>query len=138
MLQIVYISSVPSGVGAPDLAAILDVSRRNNRRDGISGLLLHDGVRFLQALEGDREQVEAAYLRIKADPRHRAPVVLKRKTPAAREFGEWAMACESVDRRSADSTIADCVDRLVAVVPDPGTRALFEGFARIDRRPNAA
>ena len=77
MLQLVYISSA---VGKPDVGAILAVSRRNNARDDVTGLLYADGVRFLQALEGPADKVEAAFARIGADPRHRAVVVLSRRT----------------------------------------------------------
>ncbi|MEE2915447.1 MAG: BLUF domain-containing protein, partial [Pseudomonadota bacterium] len=67
--QLVYISSA---IGRVDGDAVLAVSRRNNARDGITGLLYADGRRFLQVLEGERAAVERAYQRIAADPRHRA------------------------------------------------------------------
>ncbi len=55
MLQLVYVSSV---VGHPSDAEILEVSRRNNARDGIAGLLYSHGDRYLQVLEGPSEKVE--------------------------------------------------------------------------------
>ena len=65
MRQVVYISSIKSGfASSTDPEAILTVSRRNNARDNISGLLFFNGKRFLQALEGDDAMVDATYARI--------------------------------------------------------------------------
>lgn len=127
MLQIVYISSA---TGAADTAAILAASRRNNARDGITGLLYADGRRFLQALEGEAPAVEAALARIAADPRHRAIVILSSREIEHREFGSWAMA-ERVEGVDAD----DFVARVEALVADaaPAVRATFDGMARLRR-----
>jgi len=134
MFQLVYISSALRTVTADDVSAILAVSRRNNARNGLTGLLIHDGVRFLQALEGERDAVEARIEVIRADPRHRALVVLSQREIAAREFGSWAMADRAVQRVMGDLALADTVDGLVADVPDANTRELFRGFARIERK----
>ena len=126
MIQLVYISSAHPA-GAVDVAPILQVSRRNNGRDGLSGLLYADGRRFLQVLEGEATKVEAAFARISADPRHRAIVVLSRREIEAREFGEWAMAHRApVD--DADSFIAQ-VDALASNAA-PDVRATFSSLAR--------
>ena len=91
MYQITYISTARSGTTESDVAAILDASRRNNRREGVTGLLVSDGKRFLQVLEGGEAAVEKAYARIKADPRHRATVILSSKSVSERQsaHGTW-------------------------------------------------
>ena len=127
MLQLVYISTA---VGTPSGPAILAVSRRNNRRAEISGLLYADGKRFLQALEGPQEMVEQFYERIRRDPRHRAPVVLSRRVVAEREFGDWDMA-ERLVGEDADAFLAR-VEELVAGA-DPSVRATFDGLAQMRR-----
>jgi hypothetical protein len=137
MHQIVYISTARPGITETDVDAILAKSRANNRRDGITGLLISDGTRFLQALEGDQPLVEAAYHRIKADARHRAAVILSGKSVERRQFGTWDMAFGGFGRVRDEAALAAAVDRLVAEVKDPNTRALFSGFARISRK-NAA
>jgi hypothetical protein len=134
MRQLTYISTAAPGIEEPDIAAILKVSRQNNARDGITGLLIFDGKRFLQALEGPGPLVEAAFQRIKADPRHRAPVQLSVRETASAEFGHWDMACQRVDARDSNGSLSATVDALVAQVPDANTRALFSGFARIRER----
>jgi len=125
MLQLVYISSVTRDA---DLASILAVSRINNRRDGITGLLYSDGVRFLQALEGPTLAVETAYARISRDPRHNALVILSRREVTAREFGEWAMA----ERRVGEEADHFCarVDRLLGGT-GRNVRATFDSFIKL-------
>jgi hypothetical protein len=127
LLQIVYISSV---VGTVDTAAILATSRRNNARDGLTGLLYADGRRFLQVLEGEQLPLERRLERITADPRHRAVVVLSCRDIAAREFGNWAMA-ERVAGADADAFVGR-VRTLIAGAA-PSVRATFDGFVQIRR-----
>ena len=133
MHQLTYISTARKGLAEADLDLILAASRRNNDVANITGLLVYDGVRFLQALEGEKAAIEAAFLRIKADPRHRAAVMLSVREIASREFGNWAMACERVSATQGGKTVAEMVDALVMNIPDPNTRASFTSFARIDR-----
>lgn len=125
MLQLIYISSAANN---PSTAEILNVSRRNNRQDGISGLLYADGRRFLQALEGPPEEVEAAFARIARDPRHRAAVVLSRRTVDRREFGEWDMAERKPGEES--KVFLARVEVLIADA-DPSVQATFGGLVRL-------
>ena len=126
MIQIVYISTSRTYI-AGSRAGILEESRRNNRRDGISGLLFDDGVRFLQVLEGPEDRVEAAVQRIKADARHRAIVILSRRSITAREFGDWAMASFG-EGHDAEAVIVQ-VDALVSTA-SPNVQATFQSFTR--------
>lgn len=134
MYQLTYISTARLVASSGSVDDILTVSRRNNARDGITGLLVHDGVRFLQALEGDEPVVRAAFERIKRDPRHRAAVLLSAREVECRQFGDWAMASEAVSPRTGAVSMPQIVDALVTSVSDPAMRSLFSGFARIDRR----
>lgn len=124
MRQLLYISSAAPGT-AIDVSAILAVSLRNNRREGVTGLLWTDERRFLQVLEGDEASVQMAFERIKGDPRHRAIVVLHDRTIAVREFGAWEMA-----RRGPLDT-ADAFDarmRHHLAAASPAVRGTFEGL----------
>lgn len=127
MLQLVYISTA---VGDPEPAAILRASRRNNGRDGVTGLLYYNGRRFLQALEGEQPAVEAAFERIRRDPRHRAVVLLSRREVTEREFGPWAMAERGPD--GAGESLMCQVAPLLAGA-SPNVRGTFEGFMQLAR-----
>jgi hypothetical protein len=133
MYQLTYISTAHPGIGEGDIDAILASSRKHNSRNGVTGILVYDGKRFLQALEGEQAAVEATYLRIKADPRHRAAVQLSLRDVDAREFGTWDMAAHRSSAKAGDRGIIDDVDAMVASVPDANTRALFSSFARLKR-----
>ena len=129
MLQLVYVSSV-NRREAPDPVRILATSRRNNHRDSITGLLYSDDARFLQVLEGPEPKVEEAFARIQADPRHRALVLLSRRTVEAREFGDWDMA-HYASGNDAEAFI-ERVSKLTENAA-PAVRATFEGFVKVRR-----
>ncbi len=135
MYQLTYISTARPGAN-DQLADILAIARRSNRLTGITGLLIADGKRFLQALEGEGSIIEEAFNRIKNDRRHFAVVMLSMREITRREFGEWEMACNQVGMVRDGLSLSETVDALVAQVPDKNTQALFSSFARIDR--NAA
>ncbi len=124
MRQLLYISTaVPSAV--LDVTGILATSLRNNRREGVTGLLWTDERRFLQVLEGDDGAVQGVFDRIRADPRHRGIVVLQDRTIAERQFGAWEMA-----RRGPLDT-ADAFDARMRKHLDtasPAVRGTFEGL----------
>ncbi len=128
MNQLIYISTVSPRVPIAT-EEILRVSRRNNARDGITGLLFFNGQRFLQALEGPQDAIERAIGRIRVDVRHRAIVVLSERIVTTREFGNWSMADAST------TSEAETFDRVAALVAgaSPNVQATFNGYARIRR-----
>jgi hypothetical protein len=130
MLQLTYISSVTPGTPEFAVNDILRASRHNNAAAGVTGLLLFDGRRFLQALEGEAEEVNAAYQRIKVDPRHRAMVLLSSSEVTERAFGDWAMAAQRV-AGSGGASITEQIDTMTADVADANLRALFRSFAQV-------
>ena len=130
MLQLTYISTAAHDLAPTAIGDILSASRRNNAAAGVSGLLLHDGRRFLQALEGEPAMVNRTYERIKADRRHRAIVLLSSSEVTERAFGAWAMAAQAVAAATSGS-VAELVERLTAEVSDPSMQALFRSFARV-------
>lgn len=91
MYQLLYVSTAAWTLSPHDLNDILDVSRENNRRLGITGMLLHMDNGFLQILEGPKETVMEVYNGIASDPRHAGAQVLLFRESEARLFGEWTM-----------------------------------------------
>ncbi len=131
--QLIYISTAQHALPRRELPIILDSSQRNNRLAGVTGMLLFDGIRFLQALEGAPGAVTRIFARIRADARHRAAVVLSQRPVAAREFGNWAMAYEDNMAAPGAVSLIDMVEALVTTVENRNTRELFRSFARVDR-----
>ena len=130
MLQLTYISTAAPDLPKGAVGEILNLSRRNNAPAHVTGLLLYDGRRFLQALEGEAAMVNETYRRIKADPRHRAIVLLSANEVGTRAFGDWAMAAQQVSAVHGKSVI-ELVDSLTAGVADVTMRDLFRSFARV-------
>lgn len=127
MEQIIYISTSRSQF--PDRASvqqILETSRRNNARDGLTGLLLIGGRRFLQVLEGPTAVLDRTYGRIRQDPRHFALVELSRREVAEPSFPHWSMGYEEEPQ-----ALLPQVERLTSSVSDPMLRAQFLSFAEI-------
>jgi hypothetical protein len=132
VFQLTYISTATANLPSREIERILERSRVNNQRCDVTGLLLFDGKRFLQTLEGEQGVIEAVYAKIRADARHRAPVQLTAGIIERRLFGDWAMAFHAVDR-TRQGELASRVDALVAQVADANLRALFTSFARLKR-----
>ena len=133
MLQLAYISTARGDVDEALLDSILTVSRRNNSRVDISGLLVSGGKRFLQVLEGPDQAVLSTYARIQADPRHRGFVLLTCKGIGERAFGNWSMA-HRLSGVAADDGLEAAVEALTQKIADPNLRAQFSGFAKLHGR----
>lgn len=91
LIQLVYASRLVPGTAGTELTSIVDVSRRNNARAGITGALCFSVDHFLQCLEGEQAAVNATYNRILRDPRHDAAVILRYAEIPARDFSDWSM-----------------------------------------------
>ena len=132
MIQLTYISTATRDVVETSVAEILKASRLNNAAAGVTGLLLYDGRRFLQALEGEEASVERTYHRIKSDSRHRGVVLLSSKAITEKAFGSWAMAAEAATRLGSNSgDLATQIDELTDGLKDLNLRAHFRSFARV-------
>lgn len=133
MERIIYVSTARLLPSRQTVDDILAASRRNNRRDGLTGLLIVGGQRFLQVLEGPASGLDAAYTRISADPRHFAIVQLERTAIQARSFSDWQMGYAEAAVRVGGS-LAELVETLTECVPEESLRAHLRGFAELHSR----
>ena len=103
MLQMLYVSGASPQMSDAEIEDILTASRRNNLRDGVTGMLLWaDGV-FTQVLEGEADTVRTLYRRIQADDRHRNLMLVLEQAAEKRLFSQWSMGFRQLDaERSAD------------------------------------
>ncbi len=74
--QLLYLSHLVAGVRYDVFAAICQVSRQRNAERSLTGVLLFDGHRFCQLLEGPPASVELVRQSITKDPRHEFMTVL--------------------------------------------------------------
>lgn len=68
--QFLYLSHLVSGVRYDVFAAICQVSRKRNAERSLTGVLLFDGHRFCQLLEGPQPSLAQVRQSIANDPRH--------------------------------------------------------------------
>jgi hypothetical protein len=91
LVRCLYASRATTPVSAAVIDRILDQSRRNNVRHGITGLLCVSDTIFIQVLEGGRDEVCELYNRIILDDRHAHVRLLAFEEIAERRFGSWTM-----------------------------------------------
>jgi hypothetical protein len=59
-----------------ELIQLLETSRQNNAKIGVTGMLLYKDGNFMQLIEGPEEAVRALHAKISIDPRHRGLMTL--------------------------------------------------------------
>ena len=109
----------PDG-GGPALASILEVSRKNNRKQGVTGALVlyaHDR-RFAQVLEGVEDDVLEVFERIRNDKRHDSLEVYESDPAPRRLFSRWAMALV-VEHNQPDVPLVVTTGGLAEAAPWP-------------------
>lgn len=102
LVQLIYCSRVVTGVHGTAITSIVDVSRFNNARDGVTGALCFNANFFLQCLEGERSAVNETYHRILRDPRHERALLLRYEEVSKRQFGDWSMGYLSSQAMAPD------------------------------------
>ncbi len=101
MYYLVYSSVASGGLSEDDLRDILQSSQLRNADLNLTGMLLYCNGKFLQVLEGKKEDVHSLFYKISRDTRHRDLNVLLEGTIATRNFKNWSMGFKSLDVASA-------------------------------------
>lgn len=91
MEQFLYVSTAACGITGRQIGDILSVSRRNNARLEITGVLLFAGGSFIQLLEGPGEGLDTIISRLAVDPRHHSMLTILRGPIVARALPDWSM-----------------------------------------------
>lgn len=86
-----FCSLLTPGASPSAVAAILSHARRANPGNGITGLLIFDGLHFLQQMEGPQPRVRWLMDRIATDPRHTGMRVIFEGPLAARRSTAFEM-----------------------------------------------
>ncbi len=101
---LIYVSLANGDLSEQQLLELLEVSRENNVRDEITGMLLYKERRFMQLLEGSEAAVCATYNRIARDSRHSDVTILLEGPTQERDFAEWSMGFQALDGEVARQT----------------------------------
>jgi hypothetical protein len=131
LYEVLYVSTIAPNAPLSIIADIAKKSRQANKQRDITGLLIFDGMRFGQQLEGKRGDVLVLLERIVHDPRHVNIEVLHQAPLAERRFGGFSLGY----------TTADDGDELGRLEKMQG-RAALDAFlalqARADLGPDSA
>ena len=131
MQIIIYISRAKQNFTSGDLADLRDLADAGNRSEDITGLLLSDGARFIQALEGDAAAVQAVMDRIAKDSRHDNISYFRPITTNCRQFRKWTTEYLAERDLGEERGFLDRVMRHVADVECDSIKAVFIGFAAL-------
>lgn len=133
MHQLVYLSRATRSLDSAEMQTLVSAARVRNAETGVTGLLLFDGYRFIQALEGPKACVGAIMASIRIDPRHKDLVYMPDRIVGERQFGSWSMRGRTLtDAADAEAFYLE-VPALLAEVTSPEIFAAFMGFASMSR-----
>ncbi|AWH36670.1 blue light sensor protein [Stenotrophomonas sp. ZAC14D1_NAIMI4_6] len=121
------------GLHSEKLDSLVDDAARFNRGAGVTGVLLFDGDRFFQYMEGPEDGLSVAYSRVLGATSHSGIVELQRARVGQRRLPFWPMKWLPVDsqelrriahadwtkfnqRGEAEGTKPTAMDLLVALV----------------------
>ncbi|QCR21888.1 BLUF domain-containing protein [Pontibacter sp. SGAir0037] len=96
MHHLVYLSSAVEEMNDEQLAHILQKSRENNSKNGITGILLYSDGNFIQVLEGEKQALFNTFNRIKYDYRHRGIIEMLNQPLKKRNFPDWSMGFKTI------------------------------------------
>jgi hypothetical protein len=97
LVRCLYVSRSASPIGPDVLDPILDQSRANNPKQGITGLLCYRDDIFVQVLEGGRDAVCELFNAIVRDKRHKDVRLLMFEEIDERRFNNWGMGRVKVE-----------------------------------------
>ena len=98
LVRCLYASRPVDPMNGALLDGILEQSRRNNPRQGITGILCVADDLYIQLLEGGRDEVCEIFNAIVRDDRHRQVRLLSYEEISERRFGNWSMGHVSIPR----------------------------------------
>lgn len=120
--QILYVSQLAPDQPPNVVGRIVTLARSRNATDGITGLLVFDGMRFCQHFEGPPERVQALMARLSTDRRHTDLQVLHQGQVAQRHYQRFEMGLAEIEQSDDLADIAllhgeEALQRFLALRP---------------------
>ena len=131
LCELIYVSAASAPFSQAALRGLLTRARTNNRRLGVTGMLLHADGSFVQVLEGEGRVVDSLYDAISRDRRHCRVVRIFRTAVAERSFDQWTMGFVEADpeQRKALLGFNHFLDAAGGGSLDAGVSAKVRAFA---------
>ncbi len=105
--EVLYVSTLSPDSPVKVVSQIAAKARVANQAAGITGLLVFDGMRFCQQIEGPRKEVLALIERIRQDPRHVNVEILHHAPLDERRFRRFSLGYAATDDAEALARIED-------------------------------
>lgn len=91
LATLVYRSRCVTPLDDAALQQLVEAALQRNQAESVTGLLIYDGGRFLQWLEGPAESVDRIWQSIRVDSRHTDVEILGHMPTTVRCFPDWGM-----------------------------------------------
>ncbi|HBZ46387.1 MULTISPECIES: BLUF domain-containing protein [Stenotrophomonas] len=124
-----YVSEAVDGIDGPGIDRILAEASNFNRVAGVTSVLMFDGRRFLQYIEGPDDGVAPVEQRVINARSHQQMRELARGEVGTRHFPRWTMASARIDPDVMSAIIDADWTGFAASAPVDGQRRV--GFARL-------
>lgn len=130
MRQIIYFSTAAERQDALMIADIVAASYRNNVSEGITGLLVAAGHRYLHVVEGASRLATETLDRIRRDRRHVGVTVLVNRKIPARTFESWSVAFDGEPEFGDFFTLEDLLQIMRRQIIDRAILSQLDCFER--------
>lgn len=131
MHHIGYSSRAVGYVSSVELEQLCQRSAAHNQLVGITGLLVFDGIRYIQLIEGEASAVRPLMARIIHDSRHNKIVYITDGPTSERAFEDFDLACIGFRANLSGPQLLEDVKSKVRNVTDVHIKAWFIGFAAL-------
>jgi len=92
LIILLYVSQPIGPVTTYVTSSILEISKANNKKKDITGVLCQGSGLYMQVLEGQRSVINALFSRIMEDKRRKEVELLSMEEINQRRYGHWSMA----------------------------------------------
>jgi hypothetical protein len=96
LINLIYISSSIELLTVQQLNDLLALARTANKKHNVTGMLLYKDGGFMQAIEGEEDDIEQLLLNIMKDMKHAGLIVLLREPIRERSFSTWSMGFKNL------------------------------------------
>jgi hypothetical protein len=122
MLEFLFVSTLASHTSVSEVANIARRARASNKVLGLTGVLIFDGLRFCEHLEGDKIHISNRLECIQRDPRHTDMKLLHIGPIGRRRFTRFSMGYALVEETEVLDTLSRlegqaAINSLVALIP---------------------
>ena len=122
-----YLSSANTNLTDKSLEDLFQLSKANNSKQGITGVLLYQNGNFLQICEGEKKKIDKLYDKIQIDNRHKDIILITNseiKQPMFEDYETGFTVVNNSDKMHKLETYLDwlrqaeirSVDKVVGIV----------------------